>query len=66
MQGAINVFNGLEAIYMHFSFPLKNLKLQEVQKELGMKNKTILHISDTRWLCKYKNCHVVIIYFPII
>jgi len=40
------LFNVLESIYVHFAFPSKNQKLQEVQKEVGIKNKTMIHMLD--------------------
>lgn len=50
----------LEAIYVHFSMPSKNKKLQEMQKHLNIKPCTLSQISDTRWICRYKNCKAVI------
>ncbi|CAI6377783.1 unnamed protein product [Macrosiphum euphorbiae] len=54
------VFNTLEAIYVHFSTPKKNKKLQDVQKKLKMNKLTLSAISDTRWVCRHKNCKAVI------
>jgi len=31
-----------------------------------MKNKTMIYISDTRWVCRYKNCEAVITNFVAI
>lgn len=56
----------MEAIYVHFSFPSKNKELQEVQNQLGMKNKTMIHMSDTRWVWRFKNCNVIINNFAAI
>lgn len=42
------------------------MKLQDVQNEFGLKNKSMTHLSDTRWVCKYKNCDVVINNFTAI
>ena len=25
-----------------------------------MKNKTMIHMSDTRWVCRYKNCDAIL------
>lgn len=31
-----------------------------------MKNKTMIHMSDTRWVCRFKNCEVIIQSFAAI
>lgn len=54
------LFNTLESIYVHFSYPTKNQQLIDMQKKLGLKIKTIGKISDTRWNCRYKNCDAVL------
>lgn len=56
----------MESIHVYFSLPLKNIKLQDVQNELGLKNKSIIHLSDTHWVCRYKNCDVVLNNFKAI
>lgn len=50
----------LEAIYVHFSMPSKNKKLHDMQKLLNIKICTFSQISDTRWVCRHKNCKAVI------
>lgn len=55
-----SLFNTLDCIYIHFSYPSKNQRLIEMQKQLSLKILTIGRISDTRWNCRYKNCEAVI------
>lgn len=31
-----------------------------MQNELRLKNKFIIHLSETRWVCRYKACDVVL------
>lgn len=31
----------------------------KIQKNLGIKKKSITRLSDTRWNCRYKNCEAV-------
>lgn len=47
-------------VYVHFSRPSNNAKLNEVQSKLGLKKGNILRICDTRWVCRYKNCESMI------
>ena len=56
----------MESIHICFSFPSKNIKLQDIQNELGLKNRSITHLSNTRWVCRYKNCDVVLHNFTAI
>lgn len=55
-----------EAIYVQFSMPSKNKKLQEMQKHLNIKLCTLSQISDTRLICRYKNCKAVIDNYKLI
>ncbi|KAL4131423.1 hypothetical protein QTP88_008736 [Uroleucon formosanum] len=48
IKSARNVFNILEAVFVHFSRPSNHLKLSEIQ------------ICDTRWVCRYKNCEAML------
>lgn len=50
----------LESIHIYFLFSSKNIKLQDVQNELELQNKSMAHLSDTCWVCRYTNCNVVI------
>lgn len=61
-----NVFNALEAIYVHFSIPTMNKKLQGMQVKLKMNLVTLSSICDTRWVCIHKNCKAVIENFKLI
>lgn len=56
----------MESIHIYFSFPSKNIKLQDIQNDLGLKNRSMTHLSDTRWVCRYKNCDVVLNNFTAI
>jgi len=47
-------------VYVHFSRPSNNAKLNEVQSKLGLKKGNVLRICDTRWVCRYKNCEWMI------
>jgi len=40
--------------------PSKNKKLHDIQKLLNIKICTLSQISDTRWVCRHKNCKTVI------
>lgn len=31
-----------------------------MQKELGLTKITLSQLSDTRWVCRFKNCHALI------
>lgn len=56
----------MEALYVHFSHPTKNLKLTDLQFKLNMKKITLSQLSDTRWVCRYKSCDAVITNFNVI
>jgi len=43
-----------------FLLQKKYKKLQDVQKKLKMNKLTLSAISDTRWICRHKNCKAVI------
>ncbi|KAL4143991.1 hypothetical protein QTP88_006236 [Uroleucon formosanum] len=60
IKSARNVFNILEAVFVHFSRPSNHLKLSEIQSKLGIKKGNILRICDTRWVCRYKNCEAML------
>lgn len=47
-------------VYVHFSRPSNNVKLNEVQSKLGLKKGNVLRICDTRWVSRYKNCESMI------
>jgi len=47
-QNARNMFNVLESIYTHFSHPKKNKMLHEFQINLGLSQRSISKICDTR------------------
>jgi len=59
-KDARNLFNALEALYIHFSHPTRNVKLTDLQLKLNMKKTTLSQLSDTRWICRYKSCDAVI------
>lgn len=65
-QDARNLFNGLEALYIHFSIPAKNMMLVDLQNKLGIKRTQLCSISDTRWSCRYKNCKMVMEHYSSI
>lgn len=54
------MFNGLEALYVHFSHPSKDFKLTEMQQKLGLKINKLTQLSETRWVCRYKSCKALI------
>eukprot|EP00102_Acyrthosiphon_pisum_P019856 XP_016657066.1 PREDICTED: zinc finger MYM-type protein 1-like [Acyrthosiphon pisum] len=56
---ARNMFNVLESIYTHFSHPKKNKMLHEFQINLGLSQRSISKICDTRWICRYKTCNAI-------
>jgi len=35
------------------------MKLIDIQYKLGVKNKSITKLSNTRWNCRYRNCEAV-------
>jgi hypothetical protein len=59
LRDARNLFNGLEALYIHFSIPSKNILLVDIQEKLRIKKTKLCSISDTRWSCRFKNCKMV-------
>lgn len=60
------MFNGIEAVFVHFSNPSKNAKLIEVQENLKIKKSTLMRVCDTRWICRFKNCESIINNFECI
>jgi len=60
------VFNGIEAVFVHFSHPSKNAKLIEVQEKLKIKKSTFMRVCDTRWICRFKNCESIMNNFECI
>ncbi|XP_060847136.1 zinc finger MYM-type protein 1-like [Rhopalosiphum padi] len=60
LKDARNLFNALEALYVHFSHPTRNGKLTDLQFKLNMKKTTLSQLSDTRWICRFKSCDAVI------
>lgn len=50
----------MEALYVHFSHPTRNVKLTDLQLKLNMKKTTLSQLSDTRWICRFKSCDAVI------
>ncbi|XP_029348294.1 zinc finger MYM-type protein 1-like [Acyrthosiphon pisum] len=60
LKDARNLFNALEALYVHFSHPTRNVKLTDLQLKLNMKKTTLSQLSDTRWICRFKSCDAVI------
>ncbi|KAF0753317.1 zinc finger MYM-type protein 1-like, partial [Aphis craccivora] len=51
---------GYQAIYVHFSYPSKNKKFNEIQNQLGLKKTSLVQLSETRWACRFKSCSSVI------
>lgn len=47
-------------VYIHFSRPSNNVKLNEVQSKLGLKKGNVLRVCDTRRVCRVKNCESMI------
>ncbi|KAE9522780.1 hypothetical protein AGLY_016821 [Aphis glycines] len=66
VEYANNFFNSLEALYVYFSRPSTNKKLKDMQLKMDIKASTITQISDTRWVCRYKNCKTVKDNFKVI
>ncbi|XP_022160465.1 zinc finger MYM-type protein 1-like [Myzus persicae] len=55
-----NLFNGLKALYVHFSHPSKDFKLTKMQQKLGLKINKLTQLSESRWVCRYKSCKALI------
>ncbi|KAL4118882.1 hypothetical protein QTP88_011764 [Uroleucon formosanum] len=55
ISAVFNCFQNLKMVYVHFSRPSNNAKLNEVQSKLGLKKGNVLRICDIRWVCRYKN-----------
>lgn len=53
------MFNTLVSLYIHFSHPSKNQHLIEIQTNLGIKHRSMIRLSDTRWNCRYRNIECV-------
>lgn len=51
----MNLFNGLYKRYIYISL---NSNKKQVQSDLGLKNKSMTHLCDTRLVCRYKNYDV--------
>lgn len=66
LQYARNVFNTIEAVYVHFSHPPKNSILIQLQESLHINKTSLMRISDTRWICRFKNCQSIINNFEAI
>lgn len=47
-------------IYVHFSRPSNNSKLNKIQSQLGLKKGSALKVCDTRWVCRFKNCEAMV------
>ncbi|XP_022162586.1 zinc finger MYM-type protein 1-like, partial [Myzus persicae] len=56
VKSSVLFFNTLESLYIHFSRPSSHHKLINIQKQLGIKPREIMQISDTRWACRFENC----------
>lgn len=59
-QYARNVFNTIEAVYVHFSHPSINSKLVLLQESLKINKNSLMQVSDTRWICRFRNCQSII------
>ncbi|XP_060851596.1 zinc finger MYM-type protein 1-like [Rhopalosiphum padi] len=66
VEYAKSFFNSLEALYVYFSRPSTNKKLKDMQLKMDIKASSITRISDTRWVCRYKNCKAVKDNFEVI
>ncbi|XP_060847306.1 52 kDa repressor of the inhibitor of the protein kinase-like isoform X2 [Rhopalosiphum padi] len=66
LKYAKSFFNSLEALYVYFSRPSTNKKLKDMQLKMDIKASSITRISDTRWVCRYKNCKAVKDNFEVI
>ncbi|XP_046746400.1 zinc finger MYM-type protein 1-like [Diprion similis] len=54
-------FNGLEALYIHFSQPGHHASLKKLQSTLGINtNREMGSLSTTRWSCRYENCKALL------
>jgi len=63
VKSSVLFFNTLESLYIHFSRPSSHHKLINIQKQLGIKPREIMQISDTRWACRFENCDMVKQYY---
>ncbi|XP_029340901.1 zinc finger MYM-type protein 1-like [Acyrthosiphon pisum] len=60
VKSSVLFFNTLESLYIHFSRPSSHHKLINIQKQLGIKPREIMQISDTRWACRFENCDMIL------
>lgn len=62
------LFNGLQALYVHFAKPSNHCILQQAAEKLQVKKKSleISSQSSTRWTCRYQNCEQLIKNFDIV
>jgi len=65
-QYARNVFNTIEAVYVHFSHPSINSKLVLLQESLKINKNSLMRVSDTKWICRFRNCQSIINNFEAI
>jgi len=63
IKSSVSFFNILESLYVHFSRPSSHNILINIQKQLGIKPREIIQISDTRWACRFENCDMVKQYY---
>lgn len=66
VKSSVLFFNTLESLYIHCSKPSSHNKLINIQKQLGIKPREIMQISDTRWACRFENCDMVKQYYSSI
>lgn len=54
-------FNGIEALYIHFSQPGHHASLKKLQDTLGINtSREMGSLSTTRWSCRFENCKAVL------
>lgn len=61
------LFNGLEALYVHFSRPSNHIFFKRAADLLQVKGSfEITAQSSTRWTCRYSNCERLITNFDVV
>uniref|UniRef100_A0A8C8R7F8 Uncharacterized protein n=1 Tax=Pelusios castaneus TaxID=367368 RepID=A0A8C8R7F8_9SAUR len=67
IKEARDFFSALESVYIFFSASLINHKrFNDVQAQLGLKQKELVWLSDTRWSCQVNSVNALISNFPAV
>lgn len=63
IKNSVVFFNTLESLYVQFPILLSRNILISIQKQLDIKLRKIIKIIDSRWTCRFENCHMVKQYY---